>query len=154
MEMMRRYAAHYPEMNLEHTRDALTMLRRASMLIRELDAYFAKHGLSQTRFLTLVVLERDDKKTQYTASDLLSRIDVSKPVMTTILRGLARDGLVETTESVRDARTRNIRITRSGRAALKRVLPGYFKLLDQHMSVPAGGSVDGNETAPRKKPRG
>lgn len=135
LEIMRRYEAQYPEMNLERTVEALAMLRMASALIRRLDLYFQDYGLSQTRFLVLLVLDRDPNRRSYTAAALLERIDVSKPVMGQVLRGLESDDLIEVIASSTDGRAKNIAITPAGQDLLHRVLPGYFRLLDEHMAA-------------------
>jgi len=127
--MMERYAGRYPEMDLERTARTLVLLREASVLIRTLDAFFQEHGLSQTRFLTLIVLDREEDRTRYTIADLLDRLDVSKAVMTTILRGLQADGLVKVAASESDRRAKEVAITDAGRARLARCLPGYFQII-------------------------
>ena len=76
--MIDKYAAQFAEMDREKFSDALHMLRRASLLIRKLEAYFSKHGLSQTRFLILMVLDREPETDSLTISDIVDRLDVSK----------------------------------------------------------------------------
>jgi len=131
LDIMRRYAEQYPEMDLNRTVSALALLRRASFLIRELDIYFQGFGLSQTRFLTLIVLEREPDKHRYSVAELLERIDVSKPVMTTVLRGLEHDGHITIETSNTDRRVKRIAITSEGSALLRQVLPGYFRLISR-----------------------
>jgi DNA-binding MarR family transcriptional regulator len=127
--MMERYAARFPEMDVGRTATALGLLRRASLLLRRLDAYFSEFGLSQTRFLVLIVLEREEDRERYRMADLVRRIDVSKPVMTKVVRGLEADGLVSVEASPADKRVKHVAITKAGRSLLAEVLPGYFTLL-------------------------
>ena len=60
--MLERYKGLFPSENLTHTKEALSMLRRASLLMRNLEAYFASHGLSQLKFLILIVIHREPEK--------------------------------------------------------------------------------------------
>jgi len=56
---MSRFAARFPEMEIDTTAACLRLLKVASTLLRELEHHFSSHGLSQARFLALVVLERE-----------------------------------------------------------------------------------------------
>lgn len=58
-QTLQAYQADYPAMNVDRVDAALHMLRTASLLMRELDNYFASHDLSQLRYLILVVLDRE-----------------------------------------------------------------------------------------------
>ncbi|EIA2085013.1 hypothetical protein V4X21_004664 [Escherichia coli] len=58
-QMLDSYQKRFPAMKIDMVESALMLLRQASLLIRILDAYFAKHNLSQLRFLILVVLDRE-----------------------------------------------------------------------------------------------
>ncbi len=61
--MLKGFAERFPEMDIDANRRLpARLLRVASRLIRSLEAHFSHHGLSQARFLVLVVLERTAKK--------------------------------------------------------------------------------------------
>jgi DNA-binding MarR family transcriptional regulator len=132
-KMMQRYADRHPEMDVDKLDAALHILRQASHLLRRLEAYFATHGLSQTRFLILIVLDREPDRDHLTMGDLVDRLDVSKPVITTTLRSLQSDGLVTTTACRKDRRAKRIAITEKGRETLHCVLPGYYRLINEEM---------------------
>ncbi|MGI0119573.1 MarR family winged helix-turn-helix transcriptional regulator [Zooshikella sp. RANM57] len=139
-EMLKQYAQQFPEMDVERTEAALNMLRQASLLIRKLEAYFAEQGLSQTRFLILIVLDREPSLGHFSMKDLVSRLDVSKVVITNTLKSLEKEGLVDVKDCIDDRRAKKIAITKKGRSTLKRILPGYYMLINKEM-----GSADSNK---------
>ena len=131
--IMRRYAARFPEMDLEKTRVALHMMRSASLLIRDLESYFREFDLSMARFLILIVLDREPDAEPFTISDLVSRLDISKPVITNTVKRLSEDDLVGLRGSNEDGRAKLIRITDSGKALIDEIMPGYYRLINEHI---------------------
>lgn len=132
--MLEDYHRRYPQMNIDAVDGALHLLRRASVLMRELDAYFAAHGLSQLRFLILVVLEREPGRDSLMASEVAERLDVSRPVMTRTLQALEKDGLLSMAAHGQDGRARLISLSPAGRQALAAVLPGYYGVIEAFMA--------------------
>jgi len=135
-ETLETYKKRFPGMNVDKVEAALVMLREASLLMRELDAYFAQHGLSQLRFLIMIVLDREVDGTRLMISEIADRLDVSRPVMTRTIRALIDDGLLAKNAGGKDGRTRLIRLTEEGRKTLDQVLPGYYRLIDRFMKTP------------------
>jgi len=135
-QMLEVYQKHFPDMKIDTVASALRLLRQASLLLRELDTYFAKHDLSQLRFLILVVLDREIDREGLMASEVAARIDVSRPVMTRTLKMLSIDGLLDFDEHDGDGRAKLIRLTSKGRRTLQKVLPGYYREIEQFMNAP------------------
>ena len=119
----------------EMVADALSMMRRASLLIRRLDGYFAKHDLSQLRFLFLIVIDREPDGDSLTVGEITQRLDVAGPVVARTLRALEVDNLVASERDQIDARTKHVRLTAKGHATLKRLLPGYFAVIADEMGA-------------------
>lgn len=132
-KMLERYADKYPDMDVEKTADALSMMRKASVMIRELEAYFVSNNLSLTRFLILIVLDREPGAQFFTMQDIVKRLDVSKPVITNTLKTLEQSELIKIAGSKTDKRAKNISITEAGRKKLSDALPGYYQLINQQM---------------------
>lgn len=130
--MIEGYAAHHAA-DPGTIRDGLAMLRRASLLIRRLDTYFAQHGFSQLRFLFLIVIDREEKRDSLTVGEITDRLDVSGPVVARTLRTLLEDGLVTRTPDPDDSRIRHIALTPLGQARLAQILPGYFGIIAEEM---------------------
>lgn len=132
-QMLEAYQKRFPDMKIDTVESALRLLRQASLLLRMLDAYFAKHNLSQLRFLILVVLDREIDRGGLMSSEVAARLDVSRPVMTRTLKTLSDDGLLDFDEHNADGRAKLIRLTTKGRRTLQEVLPGYYREIEQFM---------------------
>ncbi|WP_260027808.1 MarR family winged helix-turn-helix transcriptional regulator [Leisingera caerulea] len=116
---------------------ALVMMRRASLLIRRLDGYFAAHGLSQLRFLVLIVIDREPERQSLTPNEIAQRIDISKPVLSRTLHALEQDSLIRLASSRTDGRSKEVFLTAEGRQRLHDLLPGYFSILSAETAIPA-----------------
>lgn len=132
-QMLEAYQKRFPDMKIDTVESALRLLRRASLLLRILDAYFAKHNLSQLRFLILVVLDREIDRDGLMASEVAARLDVSRPVMARTLKTLSDDELLDLDEHDADGRAKLIRLTSKGRRTLHEALPGYYREIEQFM---------------------
>ncbi len=133
-QMLQRYGACYPGMNTEAVAAALNLLRRGSLLMRELEAYFTAHALSQTRFLVLIVIDREPDREGLLASEIADRLDVSRPVVTDTVKALAAAGLLDSVPAVEDGRAKRITLTARGQAVLADLLPGYFAIIGAFMA--------------------
>ncbi len=132
-QILEGYCKRFPRLDVGSVADALAMLRSASVLLRRLEAYFAKHGLSQTRFLILVLIDRESGN-GLTVTDLGQRMDVSMPVVSTTVKSMVKEGLLAIAPHESDARSRRFSLTREGKQRLHALLPGYYELLERHMS--------------------
>ncbi|MBO6813477.1 MAG: MarR family transcriptional regulator [Rhizobiaceae bacterium] len=131
--MIERYVEETGSGNTERIGDALAMLRKASMLVRKLDAYFQKHGLSQLRFLVLIVIDREPDRHSLRQSEILERLDVSKPVLHRTVAAMIAAGHLERVDDPHDARAHQLSIATDARNLLQEILPGYFELITQFM---------------------
>ncbi len=134
-QMIDGYAGQYGA-NAETIATALDMMRRASLLVRRIDAYFAAQGFSQLRFLVLIVIDREPKRTSLRASEIADRLDVSRPVITRTLQNLLKDGLIAERGTDADKRAKRISLTPSGSDRLGALLPGYFRIIDSFIKPP------------------
>lgn len=146
-EILESYGRRFPQMDVPCVAAALEMLRSASVLLRRLEAYFAAHGLSQTRFLILILIDRDPNVTGLTATELAAHLDVSKPVVSNTVQALLREGLLEATPHERDQRSRRFRLSPAGQARLDALLPGYYDVLQEHMHGQAQQCSRGPDTS-------
>ncbi|WP_241233562.1 MarR family winged helix-turn-helix transcriptional regulator [Altericroceibacterium xinjiangense] len=116
--------------------EGLVIMRRASLMIRRLESYFADCGLSQLRFLFLIVIDREPDRDSLTVGEITERLDVAGPVVARTLRVLVDDGLVTAERDADDARTKHVRLTAAGRERLTALLPGYFAIIADEMENP------------------
>jgi DNA-binding MarR family transcriptional regulator len=133
-KMIDGYAQKYPIKKAGCIEAGLVMMRQASLLIRQLETYFAGEGTSQLKFLILIVIDREPGRNSLLASEVAERIDVSRPVMSRTLQVLLDQGLVAIADDDNDRRAKNVSLTAPGRKFLKKILPEYFKIIDDFMT--------------------
>ena len=125
--MIQQYVSDH--LAVDSVSEALIVMRRGSLLVREVDRYFESDGFSQLRFLVLIVIDREPERDWLTPGDLAARIDVSKPVLARTIAMLIDAGLLQSTPAPDDARCKQLRLTKVGQERLIGLLPGYFKIL-------------------------
>jgi DNA-binding MarR family transcriptional regulator len=131
--MVDHYLADVPDGNTTAFLQALTMMRQASVLIRGIERHFAQHGLSQLKFLILIVIDREQNDDGLRHQDVSERIDVSKPVLSRSIRTLVKEGfIVEAPDDV-DTRALRLKIASRGTETLRDVLPGYIEIIMDQM---------------------
>jgi len=128
-QMLERYSERFAEMDIEKTGKALVLLRSASVLMRRIDRYFEQLGLSQSKMLIMILLDREPDKPTLTMKELSDRLDISQPVLTRTLCSLVDKNYVETMVNDKDGREKLNRLTKKGRTRLYEILPGYYQIL-------------------------
>jgi len=140
-QMLGGYRERYPGMNAEAVGEALRLLRRGSLLLRALEAYFTAHKLSQTRFLVLIVIDREPGQEGLLASAIADRLDISRPVVTETVKAMTQAGLLGSAPVPGDGRAKRITLTPAGQAVLAALLPGYFALIADFMVREGDGTA-------------
>lgn len=133
--MLEGYKKRFPQLNVDDVGDGLRLLRRASLLLRCIEAYFATHKLSQTRFLILVVLDREGVDGGLLAKEIADKLDISRPIVTNTLKSMKEDGLLHVTPHAEDGRSKWITLTGTGRDKLSAVLPEYYAIIHNFMNT-------------------
>ena len=128
-QMIDSYANRFAPGHGEVIGEMLVLLRQASTLIRQLDAYFAAHDLSQLKFLILIVIDREPDRDWLSLSEIAGRLDVSRPVVSRTVRALVEGELLSERPEPTDKRSSQLHITLKARARLEAVLPGYFEII-------------------------
>jgi len=106
-EMERRGA---PE--VEGVRLCFELLAAADAIDRDCAGRLGAHGLSEGRFVVLVMLQREPKG--LAPSTLADRAGVTRGTITGLLDGLERDGLIRRVPDAADRRALVIRLTKRG----------------------------------------
>jgi DNA-binding MarR family transcriptional regulator len=132
-EMLAKYASDLSLQEQDSVLEALAIMRKASLLVRNIENYFSANNLSQLRFLILVVIDREPDRTSLYAHEIAARLDVSRPVMTRTIQKLITDGLLTSSNDEIDKRAKQIALTEKGQACLLQVLPGYFNEINTLM---------------------
>lgn len=107
----------------------LNGLREYSLLLRKLEDYFTAQGLSQLRFLILIVIDREPGRDWLYAYEIAVRLDVSKPVLSRAVKKLSADRLLHSAQDEQDTRATLLTLTNKSKALLTSILPGYFDIL-------------------------
>lgn len=131
--MIDKYTTHLSGHEKNSIAEALSIMRKASLLERNIETYFSTYNLSQLRFLILIVIDREADRTSLYAHEIASRLDVSRPVLTRTLKKLIEDGLLISNDDEIDKRTKKISLTEKGLSCLSEVLPGYFNEINMLM---------------------
>jgi len=132
-QMIQGYAKQHPMKSVDSVENALLMMRQASLLVRQLEAYFSNYDTSQLRFLILIVIDREPERDSLLVSEISERIDVSRPVMTRTVQNLVNEKLVIMETDSSDGRAKQVSLTGKGRKFLETILPGYFGVIGEFM---------------------
>jgi DNA-binding MarR family transcriptional regulator len=141
-KILTKFAARYPEANIDGVINFLTLLRVGADLSDVLDNFLGQYGLLQGRWWVLILLMREQDLTS-TPSSLAEKADVSRATMTGLIDGLDKEGLVIRVTDVADRRKLHIKLTALGQAKLDEVMPAYYRRVDRLMSIlsPAEGDA-------------
>lgn len=134
-------ALRYRQMELLSVKATVTLLKTGSDLLTGFEKLLGGYGLSQGRFLILIVMNRTpDELTS--PSILAEKIGVTRATMTRLIDGLERDRLLERSPHESDRRKQHLKLTEKGIALLETLLPDYWQRLDDLM-----GGLDNRERA-------
>jgi DNA-binding MarR family transcriptional regulator len=96
--------------------------RAARALARRFDEVMRPFGLTNQQFSLLMALNRPDPPTMTPVAELLA---IDRTTLTAALKPLERRGLLTIEADPKDKRSRRIRLTGKGHAALLRALPKW-----------------------------
>ena len=120
------FSRRYPNMNPSAIKTCAELLRTGSELLTAFETILGNHGLSQGRFLTLIVMNRNPDEAA-SPSSLAEKVGVKRATMTGLLDRLERDDLIERRAHQRDRRKIGVRLTPKGRQVLAEMLPDYYR---------------------------
>lgn len=127
-----KFAKRYPDLDSSALKTCVVLLRTGSDLLTTFETLLGKHGLSQRRFLTLIVMNRTPNKA-INPSTLAEKVGVKRATMTGLLDGLEREGLVKRLAHPEDRRKVSIRLTDTGLQVLDEMLPDYYSCIAKLM---------------------
>lgn len=132
-EALKALAARYPDLDPSAMEACIAMFRVSGDLFGCLKDHFARYGISQGRFIIMVLLNRDPEGT-LSPSELADMSCVSRATVTGLIDGLEREGLVKRISSSGDRRSHSVQLTQKGKKFLDKILPDHFKRLAAVMS--------------------
>jgi DNA-binding MarR family transcriptional regulator len=123
-EDLEKDTANYPGADVSALATCLSLLRIAGDVEAAYDAHFARHGLSQARFIVLMALRRDG---ELRPAELAERTGVTRATMTGLLDGLEKEGLILRRAHAEDGRMWLVRLSAKGRQRLEGLLPDHYR---------------------------
>ncbi len=125
----------YPELDPTACEAFLHLLRTGNDMTHEVEAYFAKHNLTQGRFFVLMLLMDKYKQVPVarTPAELAEVSGVTRATMTGLIDTLEKDGLVTREPDPKDHRMVSVRITTKGESVLKDIVPGHLQTMSSLM---------------------
>ena len=133
MEMSRKY----PQLNPSACEAFMNLLRVGDEVLRVGNELFAKHNISQGRFLVLMLLSDCGSKAPvlHTPAELADKACCTRATMTGLIDTLERDGMVKREQNPEDRRMQHVTLTESGAAFLDSILPVHFERITDLMSL-------------------
>ena len=125
---LQEFSRRFSNMNPSALKICAELMRTGSGLLAAFETVLGQYGLSQGRFLTLIVMNRTPDQ-KINPSSLAEKLGVKRATMTGLLDGLEKDTLVERVSDPRDRRKTGIRLTAKGRGLLNELLPDYYRLM-------------------------
>ncbi|CAB1063061.1 Transcriptional regulator, MarR family [Olavius sp. associated proteobacterium Delta 1] len=123
---LREFTERYPNMNPSALKTCAELMRTGSDLLAVFETILGKSGLSQGRFLTLIVMNRAPDEA-IIPSTLAQKLGVTRATMTGLLDGLEKEDLIERRAHAQDRRKVGLVLTTSGRQILDKILPDYYR---------------------------
>jgi DNA-binding MarR family transcriptional regulator len=125
-ETFQELAGRYTDMDPPAVKTTVKLLRVGSDLLTGFEKMLGRYGLSQGRFLILVVMNRDPDRA-VTPSELAEKIGVTRATMTGLIDGLEKDGLIARRPHARDRRKTFLKLEEKARQLLESILPDYWR---------------------------
>ncbi len=127
-ESLARVAHDYPELDNQACDLFLNLLRTGDAVTEIEDRYLATHGLTPGRFAVMMLLGIEESGA-LKPSVLADMTGVTRATITGLLDTLERDGMIRRKDVPNDRRATSVEMTSACRALLKKVLPGYLRLV-------------------------
>jgi DNA-binding MarR family transcriptional regulator len=127
-ERLKQLSKRFPELDPSAIETCLTMLHLSNELTGAYEAHFARHGLSQGRFVVLVQLfAAEDRGESLRPADLAELSHCTRATVTGLLDTLEKDELVTRVDHPEDRRMYSVQLTARGREFLQGMLPDHYR---------------------------
>ena len=123
---LQEFSKRFSNMNPSALKICAELMRTGSGLLAAFETVLGKYGVSQGRFLVLIVMNRNPE-VDINPSILAKKLGVKKATMTGLLDGLEKENLVERVADRQDRRKIGVRLTAKGLQLLDKMLPDYYR---------------------------
>ncbi len=136
-ECLSEAAQQFPDLDPSASAAFLHLIHASDDVWRVMNGHFADHGITQGRFLVLMLLL--EKKTggcprAGTPAELAELAQVSRATITGLLDTLERDGFVRREPAPDDRRMVTVSLTPAGDKFMHDLLPVHFRLISAMMT--------------------
>ena len=111
-----------PELEAENMLLIGRLKRAAALIARELEKVYGEYGLTEGSFDVLATLRRSGAPYTLTPTELFSSLMVTSGTMTTRLKNLENQGLIDRLPNPDDARSMLVRLTDKGKELIEKAL--------------------------------
>jgi len=132
VETLEEDARRFPTLDPQAVLAFLSILVVAGDVERRMETHFSRYGLSQGRFVVLMLLRR--RNGTMTPAEIAEAADVTRATVTGLLDLLEQDGLIARSSRKDDKRMIDVRITKKGRDLLDRSLPDHYARIGSFMT--------------------
>jgi len=133
IETFQNLEERYDAFDIGSVQSTVTLLRVGSRLLTAFESLLGRYGLSQGRFLVLIVLNRVPDQGM-SASELSDKVGVTRPTMTGLLDNLEKNQLVWRYPDKMDRRKITLQLTPRAKNLLEKILPDYWSRISLLMS--------------------
>ncbi|MGB0259106.1 MAG: MarR family winged helix-turn-helix transcriptional regulator [Coraliomargarita sp.] len=130
-------AQQFPALDPSATFAFTTLLHSHDALWKRMSAHFAQHGITQGRFMVLIMLmekEGDGCPTVHTPAEIAEQLQITRASVTGLLDSLEKDAFVRREPDPNDRRMMSIHLTEKGQSFLDDFLPPHFELIAKLMT--------------------
>ena len=111
-----------PELEAENMLLIGRLKRAAALIARELEKVYGEYGLTEGSFDVLATLRRSGAPYTLTPTELFSSLMVTSGTMTTRLKNLENQGLIDRLPNPDDARSMLVRLTDKGKELIEQAV--------------------------------
>ncbi|PHC82963.1 MarR family transcriptional regulator [Bacillus wiedmannii] len=125
-QTLKKYAESFPEIDIASVELCLNFLQTARKVSDAFQVYFSKFGLSEGKFIILMLLLRESDHALI-PSELAEKAGVTRGTITGLLDGLEKDDWIKRQHNKNDRRKWIIILTEEGKKRLVSILPEHYK---------------------------
>lgn len=136
-ECLAEAAREFPDLDPTACQAFLHLIHAGDDVWRVMNGHFAEHGITQGRFLVMMLLMEKTSggcPRAETPAELAELAQVSRATITGLLDTLERDGFVRRDPAPEDRRVVRVRLTPAGEKFMHAYLPGHFRVISALMN--------------------
>jgi len=129
-------AKQFPAMDPSAMYAFTTLLYSHDQVWKQMGAHFAEHGITQGRFMVLLMLyekEGDGCPTVHAPAEIAEQLQITRASVTGLLDSLEKDAFIRREPDPNDRRMMAVYLSDKGQTFMDALLPPHFKLINRLM---------------------